>query len=493
MGLFNKRKKDIKNEEKTIKKNNNFNFSFLNNNDSFEEEEEVKTEIEKQKEPKKKKNIFFVLLSFLVFLISAYLVLSILRTKFNNRVDIEVYEVQGGEIINYSQETGFIYRNEEVFAANDSGYINFLNLSNTRISKDSLIYIINEENKYNNNDISYNDEDYESIMTLLKNYINNTNNLYFHNTYNYNKALNNQLSELKMVDILSSITENKEIEVKSVGYAQKSGIISYYIDGYENRLETDFTENYINLSDNINLSNQSSYVKQGQNIYKIINSPEYDLVFSSKYDYSNLVNKNVTIKFKYDDLNADGKLYEFYGSNGKKYYKITLNKYLERYLDRRILEFEIINKSISGLKIPNSAIVMKNCYKIPKSYLFQNELDEDVFHKLDIDGNEIEVISNISKADDDFYYVSIDDKSSNFSFGDALRDKDNNVYSLNNVVQLSGVYNVNKGYCSFKNVEIIDEANEFTIIKESSLRGIKLYDRIALNANIVKDGDLIYQ
>lgn len=494
--LFSKKKKEkekSKPQEKQPMKN--FNFSFLNTATpkvNTTTDDDTRTEIEKQKEVKKGYNPFYLFMCFFVFLVSAYLIISILRSKFNSRVGVEIFEVQNGEIVNYSSETGFIFRNEEVFASNETGYVNFMNLSNTRISKDSLIYIINDENKYNLQDSSFSDKDYETIVNTVKNFINNTNDLYFQNTYNYNKSLNYVLSELKMVDTLSSITDNTEIEVKAVGYAKKSGIISYYLDGYENRIENDFTSNYINLSDNVNVHDQSSYVKQGQNIFKIIYSPDYDIVFSSKFDYSNFINKHVTVKFRYDDLYADAKLTEFYAGDGNKYYKVTLNKYLERYLDRRIIEFEIINKSISGLKIPNTAIAVKNCFKIPKSYLYTNESGDDVFHKLDENGSPIEVVSNISKSDNEYYYVSIDDSISHFSFGDVLQDENNNVYPLNNVVQLPGVYNVNKGYCIFKNIDIIDQANEFTIISPSTGRGTAIYDRIVLNASAVKDGDLIY-
>lgn len=496
MGFFKKKKKVNKKSEEN-KFNKNFNFSFLNQNNAntipIDEDDDNRLEIEKQKEPKKKFNAFYMFFLFFIFLISLYLVISVLRAKFNKRIGVEIYEVQTGEIVNYSSETGFIFRNEEVFASNDDGYINFMNMSNTRISKDSLLYIINDENKYNLDTVTFSDNDYNTIINHIKNFVNNSNDLHFQNTYNYNKSLNYLLSELKMVDVLSSITENNEIEVKSVGYAKKSGIISYYIDGYETRNQNEFTSNYINLSDGVNVHDQSSYVKQGQNIYKIINSPEYDIVFSSKFDYNDFVNKHVTVKFKYDDLYADAKLYEFYASDGNKYYKVTLNKYLERYLDRRIIEFEIINKSISGLKIPNTAIASKNCYKIPKSYLYTNELGEDYFHKVDKDGSIIEVGCNISKSDDEFYYLSTDDSKSGFVFGDILKDKNDNIYPLNNVVQLLGIYNVNKGYCIFKNIDILDQANEFAIISQNTGRGTSLYDHIVLNASIVKDGDLIYQ
>ena len=200
MSLFKKKKKEDVKEKQVTK---NFNFSFLNANQNNSKvnaivEDDDRTEIEKQKEPKKRLNPFYLFVCFFVFLVSSYLIISILRSKFNKRVGVEIFEVQSGEIVNYSQETGFIFRNEEVFAANEDGYINFMNLSNTRISKDSLLYIINDENKYNLTDVSFSDKDYETIVNSVKNFINNTSDLYFQNTYNYNKSLNYILGELKM-------------------------------------------------------------------------------------------------------------------------------------------------------------------------------------------------------------------------------------------------------------------------------------------------------
>ena len=42
-----------------------------------------------------------------------------------------------------------------------------------------------------------------------------------------------------------------------------------------------------------------------------------------------------------------------------------------------------------------------------------------------------------------------------------------------------------------KNIEIIDQTNEYAIVKKQTLNGISLYDHICLNASEVSEGDLI--
>ena len=86
----------------------------------------------------------------------------------------------------------------------------------------------------------------------------------------------------------------------------------------------------------------------------------------------------------------------------------------------------------------------------------------------------------------------MDDTFSNLKYGDVLINKYNDTYSLSEVVKIDGVYNVNKGYAIFKNIEIIDRTNEYAIINKQTINGISLYDHICLNAEEIKEGELIY-
>ena len=58
---------------------------------------------------------------------------------------------------------------------------------------------------------------------------------------------------------------------------------------------------------------------------------------------------------------------------------------------------------------------------------------------------------------------------------------------------LQGVYNINKGYAVFKQIEILNSNDEYYTIKKGTSYGLSVYDHIVLNADTVYEGELIYQ
>ena len=58
---------------------------------------------------------------------------------------------------------------------------------------------------------------------------------------------------------------------------------------------------------------------------------------------------------------------------------------------------------------------------------------------------------------------------------------------------LEGVYNINKGYAVFKQIEILKSNGEYYTIKKGTKYGLSVYDHIVLNADSVYEGKLIYQ
>ena len=56
---------------------------------------------------------------------------------------------------------------------------------------------------------------------------------------------------------------------------------------------------------------------------------------------------------------------------------------------------------------------------------------------------------------------------------------------------LQGVYNVNKGYAVFKQIEILYQNNDYSIIKTGTSYGISMYDHIVLQGNEVEENTII--
>ena len=77
--------------------------------------------------------------------------------------------------------------------------------------------------------------------------------------------------------------------------------------------------------------------------------------------------------------------------------------------------------------------------------------------------------------------------------GDILQKPDSNeTYTIGtDVANLNGVYNVNKGYAVFKQIDVIYQNKEYSILKTGTTYGLSLYDHIALDGSKVTENQLI--
>lgn len=479
----------FKNKKKSKYNLSDFSFSFLQEeNDGLNGYKEDNKKSKKVKEGGYKKSIY--LIYFIVLFIFIYILFSMSKTLFTkNKVD--VYEVKKGQITKHNAERGFIFREETVYKAEASGYINFLSLSNTRVNKGNLIYIVNSDSKINIEDKSLKAEDYVDISNLIRNYSDEDLSK-FYEVYNYSERIKAYINELSLISNLSNVVSKGNLKVDFAGFSKKAGIISYVVDGYENDNIYSFNEKKIAKSYEVKVSKQNNTVREGEDIYKIISNPTYDIVFSSKNKYDDLIGKNVEVFFQYDNIRADGKLTDFVADDGRKYYRLSINKYLERFLDRRVVNFEIVSNDKMGLKIPVSAIVEKNCYKIPRRFLKRNDMDDEyILKRLDGDDKTTSISLDIASYDNEYYYLSTGVNIKDIKYGMVIVDDNNDYFTLDEVVKLKCAYNVNKGYAVLKNVEILEMTNEYAIIDKNTSRGLVVYDRIAINANRINDGDLI--
>ena len=58
---------------------------------------------------------------------------------------------------------------------------------------------------------------------------------------------------------------------------------------------------------------------------------------------------------------------------------------------------------------------------------------------------------------------------------------------------LTGVYNINKGYADFKQINVLYNNEEYSIVKSNTQYGLNVYDYIVLDASMVVDDELIYE
>ena len=165
-----------------------------------------------------------------------------------------------------------------------------------------------------------------------------------------------------------------------------------------------------------------------------------------------------------------------------------------RYATERYIEVELLLSEETGLKIPNSAIVEKEFYTIPADYILKggdSNTDGLLVRHLDENGKETtEFISpTIYYETDDYCYIDSEDVQS----GEVLiKQNSSETYTVGkDTASLKGVYNINKGYAVFKQIDILYQNEEYTVVKTGTSYGISLYDHIALDGSKVNENELI--
>ena len=66
-------------------------------------------------------------------------------------------------------------------------------------------------------------------------------------------------------------------------------------------------------------------------------------------------------------------------------------------------------------------------------------------------------------------------------------------FQISASASLQGVYNINKGYAVFKQIEVLASNDEYYTIRKGVSYGLAVYDHIVLDASTVEEGKQIYQ
>ena len=99
------------------------------------------------------------------------------------------------------------------------------------------------------------------------------------------------------------------------------------------------------------------------------------------------------------------------------------------------------------------------------------------------------VVPTIYYETDDYCYID----SEKVQAGERLiKPNSTETYVVGtDTASLQGVYNVNKGYAVFKQIDLLYQSEEYSIVKTGTTYGINLYDHIALDSSKVNENDLI--
>ncbi len=433
----------------------------------------------------------------LFIVIFVYIVISVLIFVFSKKTTI--YEVNAGSLAYDNSFTGFIIRDEEIIKSDYSGNVNFFLNNGQRASIGTVVYSVDETGRvYEKIKASIDDELSSDEMTEIKDMLTDFSVSYskseFYNVYRVREHITDKIYEYQAFDIAKHleeyITDTESTDFFHPVEADKTGIVSYIIDGYESTGESAITDKLFDMTDytSTNLQN-TELINHGDAAYKLVKSDIwYIYILLDDNQAAALADStSININFINNDIQCVADFSQIV-SDGRTYGKIKLSKYMVNFIEDRYVQIEISENNITGLKVPVSAVFNKSFYTIPKEYLtpsgtfirkYYNENGQIMTEAID---------TTIYEANDKYYYVSMDD----FKSGDILMMPDSDeTYIVGTMSELTGVYCINKGYAIFKKVDILEQNEEYYIIRKGTTYGLAIYDHIVLDYTTIKEHEII--
>ena len=307
-----------------------------------------------------------------------YLIISIII--FSTSKKTVIYEVNAGSLAFDTTYTGFIIRSERVYTSEYSGRVNYFLNSGERAAINTTVYSVDETGRVaykieENLVVELNNDEIDVIKDMITNYSSSYSSDNFSDIYNQSKEISDKIHEFKTSTIYSNLddyisqTESEALFHKIT--ADKTGLVTYVIDGYEHYTENALTNELFNTSNYSSTSLlNTKHINKGDSAYKLITNENWYVCFPLNATEATALNGVTTIdvEFVNTDISCPVK-FELINVNGNSYGKISLDKYVVNFLDKRFVQIKISVDNFHGLKIPVTSVFEKSFYTIPKEYI----------------------------------------------------------------------------------------------------------------------------
>ena len=416
--------------------------------------------------------------------------------------NVKVYEVKEGTISSSIQKDALALRSEEVFRAEAGGKIKYFKQNSSRVGVKSLIYSIDKTGEITGKINTLNTEIdklpastlngiYDEFSSFSQGYSDSN----FIRTGIFKSNLSTQLDQIHTEEALSSLGSDIEAAAANgsytLDYAPKAGLFMLTVDGFEDVNIDNFDKESFNVDKVNKVSLKSNLdVKEDDIIYKLITSDKWNLLFPVNDDEISILQDEeyINIRFKQDDYTTYGQS-SIIHQGTEDYLRLEFDDSIERYADNRFLTIELLLNNKTGLKIPNTAITTKEFFVIPKNYFMKGNDSSSLGVMVKKTGGNEFVSPAIYYETDDAYYIDSEKVSAKDYI---LKPNSNEEYRVDTKTdELQGVYNVNKGYAVFKQIEILNQNKEYAIVDKNTSYGIALYDRIVLDGSSIKENEMI--
>lgn len=448
-------------------------------------------------------NIGMIIFSVIFF----YVVISVIM--YFQTSHIVRYEVEEGSLATNNIYRGVIIRDETVVFNQSAGYVNYYAREGERVAKNALVYIVDETGRLSENleaaamgENSLSEKELAEFKSEIINFVHSFDCTHFESAYDAKYALKNtvlKLANVRMLDNISDLSSAAGGNIINYFYAPTTGIVSYWTDGYENLKAQDVTADTFDTKKDYEkkqiLSN--SLMAAGDAVYKLSTNENWSLVIpvDAARGAELLKEEFVKVRFLKNQYESWGEVDLFTNADGNTYLQLSFTNSMLTFVNDRFLDVELIVEDEIGLKIPVSSIVQKEFFLVPEDFVIPggNNGGDSIMRQCFLeDGTissevlEVEVYNFDSESKE--YYLD----SSILDAGTVLYKLDGQeTFTVSKRATLIGVYNMNRGYADFKQINILYQNDEYAIVKSNTKYGLNVYDYIVLNADAVIDDQFI--
>lgn len=450
--------------------------------------------------------LHFSAVVFLVIL--AYILITLIRYMVDDSTGI--YEVVAGESGRGNSYEVLIVRDEEVFYSEYSGYVSYYAIQGERLGVNDTVCTLDENGNYLSQLITSESELGEETLAKFKSALRAYSISYdpneFDELYNEKNNLNTTLLSLLTEEKLSASMNASDEYTFAITQTDISGIFVSSFDGYESFDLDNFSITQIDsdsYSSTTVLSGQ--LVEAGSPLYKILPTDQFTIIFQMTEDdqVTYWDSDTIDIYFSSIDKTLTGSFSFIFDQEGNRYARVDFSSYGYMLANTRYTDIEIYSGVVEGLKIPSTSLTSKDYLMVPKDFVFKggNNKSYGCMLRYYEDGEIKETFVEVTIINEYEDYYLID--SSTFSDGDIIErpsddeaeedTEESMTYEIGAMKTIQGVYCVNKGYAVFKPVNVLSELDDgYVIVEEGYSSSITRYDRIALNADLIQEGEVIY-
>ena len=375
---------------------------------------------------KKLKKIVAIIISIFIII---YIIYAIFLLVFN---PINIYILTKGELYAEDETVGYIIRDEQVIRddENSSGIYKIAS-EGQKVAKDEYVFRYYKESEKELTE-KINEVDYQiqellekekikpsADIKVIENQIEEKlNNLNYLSNYQEIRESKDNIEEKKKkkINYIAELTDNVEIKkyiqqrkeyenqlINGASYktATMSGVVSYKVDGLEDKLKVN---NFSELTDTFleSLDLKTGQIISSSNEYgKVIDNFKcyIAVVINSELAKQAKVGDKVTLRISTTE-DDDAEIVQINEGSGNRTIIFELNNMSQNLINYRKIAIDIIWWGKNGYKVPNKAIFTKNFNGQDLNYIIRNK-----------NGVQTEILVKIEKQNDKFSIISSYDSS----------------------------------------------------------------------------------